>query len=178
MHVPAQSPAIISFWIMVMDIGSTDEIKWECMVDIQFPIVPLNKHYWRPLFGPQHMRLKRKMVSLMLKFYISKLSCLSNLSRSQKKWEGTVKFPMDWFQFLWWWNAILSNPYPKRNEQKSNHPNTETVLSLSLIYKSSNFEMTETLCSLFLISPIFVCLLVVLTLSCGILCCPLLEVKK
>ena len=171
MHVPAQSPQT-----MAMYSGSTDEMKWEWTVDIQFPLVPLSKHYRSPSFVSQQMRLKRKVVSLMLNFYISKLSCLSNLPRNQEKWERAVKLPMGWFQLLWWWNPILCNPYPKRNDQKNNHPNT--VLFLSPIYKSSNFEMTETLCSLFLISPVFVCLLATLTLRFGTLCCPLLEVEK
>lgn len=82
-HAPAQSPATVSFWIMVMDIGTTDEMKWERMADIQLPMVPSHKYYRRPSFGPQQMRMKS--VSLMLEFYISELSCWSNLPRSQEK---------------------------------------------------------------------------------------------
>lgn len=81
-----------SLWTMAMDIGSTDEMKWDWVVDIQFPLVPLKKYYRSPSFVSQQMRLKRKMVSLMLNFYISRLSCLSNLPRNQEKWEGAVKW--------------------------------------------------------------------------------------
>lgn len=95
----------------------------------------------------------------MLKFYISKqkLSCLSNLLRSQEKWERMAKFPTDWFQLAWWQNSILPKPLYKKKWPEE-QPFYQFSVLLSLSYKDSSFEMTDTLCSLFLISPIFVCL--------------------